>query len=323
MRYVVTGGLGFIGSHLVRRLVSLGHEVLVVDSREGHGAAGQGVEHVKADVTDRDTMRGAVHGADGVFHLAALVSVPESVARPVEYERINVGGTRSVLGSADRAGAPVVLASSAAVYGGASGRECVPVAEDAACEPTNPYGVTKLECERLLSSGTESGLPSPPAAVSLRLFNVYGPAPAGSAGAGVVARFAARLSARLPPVVHGGGRQVRDFVHVGDVARAFADAMRLASSPCDAGPDRKARRHLVFNIGTGRGTTVLDLARLMARAAGMDEASIGPEFGDAVPGDAAYSVSDPRRAASALGWRPAVALDDGVRSLMAAPDLSS
>ena len=317
MRYVVTGGLGFIGSHLVRRLSGQGHEVLVLDAgRPGGGGEGAALyaAHVRADVTDRGAVRGAVRGADGVFHLAALVSAPESVGRPAEYERINVGGTRSVLEAADGAGAPVVLASSAAVYGSAHGAARMPVAEDAACAPANPYGATKLECERLLSARAQGGLPSPPAAVSLRLFNVYGPALCGSASAGVVARFAARLSARLPPVVAGGGLQVRDFVHVGDVARAFEDAMRLASSPRGA-----ARRHLVFNIGTGTGTSILDLARLMLREAGMAGTRPDPEFGPPIPGDAAYSVSDPARAASVLGWRPSTALEDGLRGLLPAP----
>lgn len=150
--------------------------------------------------------------------------------------------------------------------------------------------------------------------MSLRLFNVYGPAIRGTASAGVVSRFAARLSARLPPVVAGGGLQVRDFVHVGDVARAFEDAMRLASSPRGA-----ARRHLVFNIRTGTGTSILDLARLMLREAGMAGTRPEPEFGPPIPGDAAYSVSDPARAASVLGWRPSTALEGGLRGLLPAP----
>lgn len=197
-------------------------------------AAAPGAEHVRADVTYRDALR----GADGVFHLAALASAAGSAGRQAECERVNVGGTRSVLGAADRAGAPVVLASSAAVYGSAPGGARMPLAEDAACAPASPYGATKLACERLLASTAERGLPPPPppAAVSLRLFIVYGPAPAGSAGAGVVARFAARLSSRLPLVVSGGRLQVRDFVHVGDVARAFEAAMRLALSPAARGP---------------------------------------------------------------------------------------
>ena len=321
MRYVVTGGAGFIGSHLVRRLTGLGHDVLVVDARGPAGAAAApGVDHVKADVTDGDAMRGAMRGADGVFHLAALVSAPDSIRRPTVYEQVNVGGTRTVLEAADRVGASVVLASSAAVYGDASSRTRTPVAEDAACAPATPYGATKLKCERLLSAGAKGGQSHPPTAVSLRLFNVYGPALSGSSSAGVVARFAARLLSRRPPVISGRGLQVRDFVHVDDVARSFAYAMQLALLPRGAAPARAARRHMVINIGTGRGTSILGLARMMLRIARAEGSNLpSSEFGPATQGDAAYSVSDPTMAASALGWRSAVDMTDGLRGLLSAP----
>lgn len=315
MRYVVTGGLGFIGSCLARHLIKLGHEAKVVDARSPAGIAVPGAECVRADVTDRDAVRPLVRAADGVFHLAALTSAPESVARPAEYKRVNVGGTLTVLGAAASAAVPVVLASSAAVYGNAGDRARRPLGEDAACEPANPYGATKLECERILSSRMRGGPPPhsfPPAAVSLRLFNAYGPAPPGAASTGVVARFAARLAARLRPAVSGDGLQVRDLVHVEDIARAFVGAMRLASSS-------SPRHHSVFNIGTGHGTTVVGLARAMARAAGLDGSRAEPEFGPAVQGDVAYSVADPRRAASDLGWSASVALDEGLRRLLADP----
>lgn len=312
MRYVVTGGLGFIGSHIARHLLSLGHEVAVVDARNPAGIVAPGAECVRADVTDHGAMRSAVRGSDGVFHLAALTSAPESIAKPAEYERVNVGGTRAVLGAAALAGAPIVLASSAAVYGNAGGGAGRPIAEDAACKPANPYGATKLECERVLSDRQQKAqVPSSPGAVPLRLFNAYGPADAlhGAASIGVIARFADRLADRLRPVVSGDGRQVRDFVHVDDIARAFVAAMQLAASA--PGP------HGAFNVGTGRGTTVACLARAMARAAGLEGARAEPEFGPAAPGDVEYSVADTRRAASVLGWSASVELDEGLRRLLA------
>ena len=252
-------------------------------------------------------MRPIMRGTDGVFHLAALTSAPESVAKPAEYKRVNVGGTRAVAEAAD---APIVLASSAAVYGNSGDRMRRPIAEDTACKPANPYGATKIECERILSARMQCGRPSPfPGAVSLRLFNAYGPAPPGASSAGVVARFAARLAARSRPVVSGNGLQVRDFVHVEDIARAFVAAMRLASSsPC---------RHGVFNIGTGRGTTVVGLARAMAHAAGLEGACAEPLLEPAGRGDVAYSVADCQRAAAVLGWSASVALDNGLRLLLA------
>lgn len=311
MRYVVTGGLGFIGSHLAHHLVGLGHEVTVVDTRDPTGIAAPGAECIRADVADRGAMRSVVRGSDGVFHLAALTSAPESVSRPAEYERVNVGGTQAVLGAAALAGAPIVLASSAAVYGNAGGPVRRPLAEDAACEPANPYGATKLECERILSTPRPGGLaPSFPGTVSLRLFNAYGPALPGATSTGVVARFAARLAARLRPVVSGDGQQVRDFVHVEDIARAFAAAMQMAAAAA-AGP------HGAFNVGTGRGIEVASLAHAMARAAGLEGARAEPGFGPATPGDVEYSVADTRRAADALGWRASIALDEGLRRLLA------
>ena len=308
VRYVVTGGLGFVGSCLVRHLIGLGHEVTVVDARNHAGIAVPDAVHVRADVTSRDAMRPIMRGADGVFHLAALTSAPESAARPAEYERVNVGGTRAVVMAAPAA--PIVLASSAAVYGNAGDRARRPLAEDAACEPANPYGATKLECERILSARMQ-GRPAaaPPGAVSLRLFNAYGPAPPGASSAGVVARFAARLAAGRRPVVSGDGLQVRDFVHVEDIARSFVEAMQFAAST--------PGQHGSFNIGTGRGTTVVGLARAMTRAAGLEGAFAEPEFGPAAPGDVAYSVADRRRASSALGWSASVGLDDGLQPLLA------
>lgn len=310
MRYVVTGGLGFIGSHLTRHLVGLGHEVTVVDARDPTGIAAPGAECVRADVADRGAMRSAVRGSDGVFHLAALTSAPESVSRPAEYERVNVGGTRAVLEAAALAGAPIVLASSAAVYGNAGGPVRRPLTEDAACEPSNPYGATKIECERILSARRQGDqVPPSPSSVSLRLFNAYGPALPGATSTGVVARFAARLAARLRPVVSGDGQQVRDFVYVEDIARAFAAAMRLAA----AAPGPRG----AFNVGTGRGIEVAGLARTMIRAAGLEGARAEPGFGPATPGDVGYSVADTRRAASTLGWRASVSLDEGLRYLLA------
>ena len=311
MRYVVTGGLGFVGSCLVRYLIDLGHEVTVVDARCPVGIAAPGAECIRADIANRDAMRPAVRGSDGVFHLAALTSAPESVARAAEYERVNVGGTRAILGAAALAAAPIVLASSAAVYGNAGDLVRRPLAEDSACAPAIPYGATKLECERILSASRGQGGPAagPPAAVSLRLFNAYGPAHSGAASAGVVAKFADRLAAGRRLIASGGGMQVRDFVHVDDIARAFAGAMRLAS----ASPGLRG----VFNVGTVRGTTVISLARAMARAAGLGSARAEPRPGPAIPGDVEYSVADTRRAASALGWRSSITLDEGLRRLLA------
>lgn len=307
VRYVVTGGLGFVGSRLVGRLLADGHSVTVLDARRPPcGGLPPGAEAVRADVADPRAVGPAVRRADGVFHLAALGPAARSVPKPADYGRVNVGGTRAVFAAARAAGVPAVLASSAAVYG----RAChgpasspAPFSEGGPCEPAGPYGLSKLEAER-------SALSSGAAAVCLRYFNVYGPSPSSPAGgAGVVARFAARLSADRPPAISGAGTQVRDYVHLDDVVDA---TMRAAKWAAERGGSPQA----VFNIGTGRGTTLLCLAGMMARAASPDR-PLDPEFAPPVPGDVAYSVADTRRARRVLGWEHRTHLADGLRECLA------
>ena len=309
VRYVVTGGLGLVGSRLAARLLADGHSVAILDVRRPpRGGLPAGAEAVQADVTDPQAVGPAVRRADGVFHLAALAPTAGYSPRPAECERVNVSGTRAVFAASGAAGVPAVLASSAAVYGGARhghGSAPAPFREDGPCEPAGPYGLSKLEAER-------SALSSGAAAACLRYFNVYGPSPSSPAGgAGVVARFAARLSAGRPPAVSGAGTQVRDYVHLDDVVDATVQAARWASSRGGGGPPA------VFNIGTGRGTTLLGLAGMMARAVSPDR-PLDPEFIPPVPNDVAYSVADTRRARRVLGWEHRIRLADGLRECLAA-----
>lgn len=311
MRYVVTGGLGFIGSRLASRLLAAGHSVTVLDARrQGSGEhMPAAAEIVRADVTDRDATSPVVRSADGVFHLAALVPAAESVSRPDEYERVNVGGTRVVLGAAAAAGIPAVLASSAAVYGRPGGeRHCRPLSEGGPCAPASPYGRTKLGAEKVaLGSGA--------AVACLRYFNVYGPSFGGRpGGTGVVSQFAARLAGGRAPVVSGAGMQVRDYVHVDDVVVATLRAAEWAAAaggrrPADCPP-------AVFNVGTGRGTTVLSIARAMIRM-GRPGGPADLVFGPAVRGDVEYSVADTRLTREVLGWEHRVRLEEGLRGLLA------
>ena len=315
MRYVVTGGLGFIGSRLAGRLAAYGHSVTVLDARRASaGDLPPGAEAVRADVSDPRAVGPAVRRSDGVFHLAALARAPDgAVPLPADYERINVGGTRVVLAASGAAGVPAVLASSAAVYGTACRGPCsepAPLSEDGPCEPTGPYGRSKLRAEK-------SALSAGATAVCLRYFNVYGPSASLLAGGrGVVARFAARLSAGRPTVISGAGTQVRDYVHLDDVVDATAGAIEWVSA--GGGSRREGLPPAVFNIGTGRGTTLRELAGMMARAAGMSRAP-DPEFGPPVPGDAAYSVADTRRAREILGWEHRIGLEDGLQGCLGGP----
>ena len=252
MRAIVTGGAGFIGSHVVDALVAQGAEVAVVDSlvhgKEENVAAGAEL-HVHDIREPLDDIFDAVR-PEAVFHLAAQADVRVSVERPVEDAEVNVLGTVRVLEAARRHGAQVVFASTGgAIYG-----ECVePAREDSECEPLSPYGTAKLAAEEYLRSynrlyGTRH--------IALRYGNVYGPRQDPHGEAGVVAIFLGSLSRGEQARIFGDGGQTRDYVYVGDVARATVSTIGH-----DGG---------VFNVGTGRETSVTELYELCARVAGSD-----------------------------------------------------
>jgi UDP-glucose 4-epimerase len=291
MRAIVTGGAGFIGSHLVDALLARGDEVHVVDDlsfgrRENVAAGAELHEH---DV--RSSLRELFEDArpDVCFHLAAIVDVNASVERPDEDASINVVGTANVLGAAARAGAKVVLASSGgAIYGEAP----EPAAEDAPLEPLSPYGAAKLAAEAYVDVYRRlAGTPH----VSLRIANAYGARQLPKGEAAVVAVFLHALAAGERPRIFGNGGQTRDFVYVADVVDAFL----RASSAGDG----------VYNVGTSRPTTVSALYELAQRIAGAETPA---EHVDERPGEIRDNVLDASRAEQELGWRAATSLEDGL-----------
>jgi UDP-glucose 4-epimerase len=302
MRVVVTGGAGFIGSHLVDRLVADGAHVVVLDNLRGGrcdtnlaGALATGrARLVRQDVTApglADLVAESV--PDTVFHLAAQIDVRASVADPVADATTNVLGTVAVLEAARRAGVrKVVFVSSVAVYGPPA---MLPVTEDTVPRPLSPYAVSKLAGEFYLHQYRELyGLDT----TVLTLSNTYGPRQDPHGEAGVVAIFVDALLAGRPTRVYGDGGNARDYVYVGDVVDALVAA---------AGRPGRGRR---VNIGTGRRTTDLELHRLVAEAAGV---SAKPEFAPARLGDLREMVLDPGAAREVLGWVPRTSLRDGVR----------
>jgi len=288
LRAIVTGGAGFIGSHLVDALVERGDEVVVVDDLSSGRR-----ENVNpgARLEQRDIRAGFdALGADAVFHLAAQADVQTSMLRPARDAEVNVVGTISVLEAAREVGAPVVFTSTGgAIYG-----ECErPAAEDAPREPISPYGIAKLCAEEYVRGwGRTHGMRN----VVLRLANVYGPRQEAGLEGGVVAIFLERMARGEDAVIFGDGAQTRDFVYVGDVVRAL-----LAAADRESG---------VFNVGTGEETTVLDLYRACAAVAGV---GAEPRREAARLGDVRRSVLDVSRAETELGWRPEVGLEDGLR----------
>jgi UDP-glucose 4-epimerase len=293
VRAAVTGGAGFIGSHVVDALVGRGDEVHVVDNlatglRENVPGAATLHEHdIRAPLEDLF----ARIRPELVVHLAAQADVGTSVERPAYDAEVNVLGTVNVLEAARAHGAQVVFSSTGgAIYG-----ECErPAREDDERRPLSPYGTSKLAGEEYLASwnrlhGTRH--------VVLRFGNVYGPRQLPKLEGGVVAIFMERLRAGEAPTIYGDGEQTRDFVYVGDVVDAV-----LAAAGREGG---------VHNVGTGRGTSVNELFEACARAAGVDAE---PEHAEPRPGDLRHSVLDVSRTERELGWRARTPLDDGLRA---------
>jgi UDP-glucose 4-epimerase len=292
MRVLVTGGAGFIGSHVVEALLARGDEVHVVDDLS-NGKRENVPPAATLHVHDiREPLDGIADeaAADRIVHLAAQADVRVSVARPAFDAAVNVVGTANVLEAASRTGARVVFASTGgAIYG-----ECArPAREDDPCLPLSPDGAAKLAGEGYLGAfGRLYGTPH----VSLRFGNVYGPRQDPHGEAGVVAIFLGRLLEGEQCRIFGDGSQSRDYVYVGDVARATLAAL-------DGDADG------VVNIGTGVATTVLELFEVCRTVTGSELAAVHEA---ARPGELGRSVLDGEHAAAALGFRPEVSLTDGV-----------
>ena len=302
-RYLVTGGCGFIGSHLADALLADGHDVRILDNLStGHrDNAPDGTELMIGDVADRVAVRQAIAGTDGVFHLAAIASVERSIDDWVGTHISNLTGCITVFDAARRARdagpVPVVYASSAAVYGI---NEAVPLAENAEAQPMTAYGADKLGCElHGYIATTLYGVPT----TGLRFFNVYGPRQnPDSPYSGVISIFCDRLAAGNPITIHGDGRQVRDFIHVADVVRFL---MRAMAVPAEGD---------VFNVCTGTGTTIVDLAKTIASLCGATPDLI---FRAPRPGDVRLSIGDPARAEKLFGIRAEMPLKDGLMVTLA------
>ncbi len=317
MRALITGGAGFIGSHLTDRLVTGGHQVVVVDNLS-HGRAGNlsaaiatgHCELVKLDVTDPE-LATVVRTAEPqvIFHLAAQIDVRVSVADPLLDVTSNVVGTVGVLEAAHRAGvSKVLLASSVAIFGPP---QQLPVTEQTPTRPLSPYAVSKLAAEQYLRQYRDlHGLET----TTLVLTNTFGPRQDPHGEAGVVAIFADAMLAGRPTRVFGDGGNVRDYVYVGDVVDAFVRAAGLVSAAApDGNPQEAAGRRIA--IGTGRAVTDLELNRAVAAAVG---GAAEPQFAPPRLGDLPSMVVDAAQAAELLGWRPRTSLEEGLALTIAA-----
>jgi UDP-glucose 4-epimerase len=302
-RYLVTGGCGFIGSHLADSLVAQGHEVRILDDlstgrRENAPAA---AEIDVGSITDFPTVARSVDGIDGVFHLAAIASVDASRREWLRCHAVNLTGAINIFEAARRMPNPprVVYASSAAIYGD---NPAVPLAESALPRPINAYGADKLGCEL---HGRVAALLHGVATVGLRLFNVYGPRQDPSSPySGVISIFADRLRQGAPLTIQGDGAQVRDFIAVADVVEFFLAAMAAERVAGEA-----------FNVCTGQATSISLLAETLGTVMG---AKPQIEFAAARPGDIRVSIGDPARATASLGRKARLSLREGLARLLAA-----
>ncbi len=296
MRILVTGGAGFIGSHLTHALKKAEHELLVIDNLSSGKKENlpDGVELAQIDITSTETERViADFQPQAVYHLAAQMDVRHSVRDPVFDANTNVTGTVRVASAAQRAGTRHFLfaSSGGAIYGE---QEAFPADEKHPTRPSSPYGVSKLSAEIYLE---HFGRHSDMRPVALRFANVYGPRQDPHGEAGVVAIFAGLMLKNEMPKITGDGHQTRDYVYVGDVVAAFLSALTHLKT---AGP---------YNIGSGRETSVNVLAAHMADIIGYKG-----EFQHvaAAPGEQRRSVLDYRRAIEELDWSPKVSLKDGL-----------
>ncbi|MDE1764227.1 MAG: NAD-dependent epimerase/dehydratase family protein [Thaumarchaeota archaeon] len=296
MKYVLTGGAGFIGSHLARMLLQQGHAVDIIDNLSTGNLSNLSeikdrIKFHNADIRNGPDMKKILAGKDGIFHHAALTSVTESYLKEKEYLDVNVQGTKNVFEAARETGTKVVFASSSGVYGNT---DMVPTPESAKPNPANPYGITKLQTEILAQEYREKFN-----IVGLRYYNVYGDNPA-VPSAGVISKFYKNISKGKPPVIDGDGLQIRDFVFVGDVAKATISAME------------KNTGSVFINIGSGAAISILDLANLFIK---FSKKSLNLTFEREPEGNVRASQADISLAKGLLGWKPEAKLEEWVESL--------
>jgi UDP-glucose 4-epimerase len=303
-RYLVTGGAGFIGSHLVKSLLDDGHAVRVLDdlSRGDRDHLPRTVEFINADVVDPDMVGRAFDAITGCFHLAAIASIERCNLEWLRTHQVNLSGTINVFNQARRSGRseiPVVYASSAAVYGDS---RITPASEDSCAVPLSAYGADKRACElHARAAGVTHGLRT----TGLRFFNIYGPhQDSRSPYSGVIAIFLDRLLRGEPVEIYGDGGQVRDFTFIADAVSALRRAMPAANA-----------RAPVFNVCTGKGTTVHQLAETIAGLCGTKLVMFHrPPRG----GEVQSSIGDPRRAVEELEFRARTDLTEGLATTLAA-----
>ena len=298
MRYVVTGGAGFVGSNLVKLLVKEGHDVLVIDNlvkgkKENLTEVLEKIEFANLDIRNYDDIEKKFRDLDGVFHQAALTVVQDSFSNPQEYHDVNVVGTENIFKLAKKYDVKVVYASSSSVYGH---QNIMPIKENALRNPINPYGQTKLDDEHLYEKYSKMGT----RIIGLRYFNIFGEGQT-PAYAGVITKFLDRIKKMKSPIIFGEGRQIRDFIFVQDIA--MANFLAMTSNV----------KNSLINIGTGKAITILELANIVIDISKVD---LEPIFEKPLNGDIEKSHADISLATQSLNWKPKKELSEWLKEVI-------
>ena len=303
MKYVVTGGAGFIGSHLTEKLIEQGDQVTIIDNlntgkEKNLEHVREKIDFVKGDILDEKLINEITQDVNGVFHQAALASVQDSFTKPDKYHEVNVIGTRNIFESSKKNNFKVVYAISSSIYGNP---ERIPIKETDAKNPFNPYAETKLKDEELAIKYAEMGSKI----IGLRYFNVFGKRQS-KEYAGVIKLFLEQIKKKQPPTVNGNGTQSRDFVHVSDVVNA--NILSMTSNI----------KRAFFNVGTNSSITILDLAKTIIDASGLN---LEPKFRDALEGDVDKTLSDISLINKEIGWEPTIRLEDWLKKIITSKEI--
>jgi len=297
MKFVVTGGAGFIGSHLAKFLIKNNHQVVIIDNLirgtlNNISEIKDNVEFHKVDISNYNEIDSVVDSADGIFHEAALASVPQSFKEPERYDEVNAIGSENIFKLAKKHNAKVVFASTSSVYGD---QTKFPVNENAHTNPLNPYGQSKLEAEKFASKYASEGLK----VIGLRYFNVFGIGQ-NPEYAGVIPKFMERISQHKPPTIEGDGNNIRSFTFVDDVVQANILAFQSNVN------------HEFINIASEDMTSINELAKIMIEMSGLN---LKPIYVEPRKGDIKKSNADISKAKQLLKWNTKITLEEGLKKI--------
>ena len=297
MKFVVTGGAGFIGSHLAKFLVKNNHEVLIIDNLirgtlNNIDEIKDDVEFYKVDISNYNEIDAVVDSVDGIFHEAALASVPQSFKEPERYQEVNAIGSENIFKLGEKHNAKIVFASTSSVYGD---QTKFPVNENAQTNPLNPYGQSKLEAEKFASKYAAEGLK----VIGLRYFNVFGIGQ-NPEYAGVIPKFIERISQNKPPIIEGDGNNIRSFTFVDDVVQANILAFQSNVN------------HEFINIASEDMTSINELAEKMIKMSGLN---LKPIYDEPRKGDIKKSNADISKAKELLKWNTKITLEEGLKKI--------